>query len=282
MLLRHLTLFVLAVPALVACGSIALISMENIYELSRPPRAKVTFATAERPRRALNVLVASLALLLTLPLSIVIAIAIRLTSRGPVIYRQERVGLDLRASSPLTHDPRRKHDLGGRPFMMYKFRTMRVDAESATGAVWCQKRDPRVTLVGRFLRHCRLDELPQIINVLKGDMNIVGPRPERPGIFAELRAKIPNYQLRQRVRPGITGYAQVNLEYDASLEDVAHKVKFDLEYVRSQSVAADLFIMAKTIPVMLFRDKILGQRPGAAVPPLPVPEERPRLSARTS
>ena len=229
-------------------------------------QAVLGFAMAERPRRALNTVVALVGLVLTSPLWILIAIAIKLTSRGPVFYKQERIGLDLRSTRPLEHDPRRKHDLGGRPFMMYKFRTMTVDAESSTGAVWCAQRDSRVTAVGRFLRHCRLDELPQLINVLKGDMNVVGPRPERPSIFAELRAKIPNYSLRQRARPGITGYAQVNLEYDSSIDDVARKLKYDLEYLSQQGVAADLHIMVKTIPVMLFRDKVLPARAASGSP----------------
>ncbi len=217
----------------------------------------------EGPRRALNIAVALVALVVSTPVWILIAIAIKLTSRGPVFYKQERVGLDVRRmGSSVPADPRRKCDLGGRPFMMYKFRTMSVDAERATGAVWSSQNDPRVTPVGKLLRHCRLDELPQLINVLKGDMNIVGPRPERPTIFAELRTKIPNYQIRQRVRPGITGYAQVNLEYDSTLDDVAAKLKYDLEYLTQQSVTADLAIMAKTVPVMLFRDWVL-RRPDA-------------------
>ncbi len=227
-------------------------------------------AAIEGPRRALNVLVAVIGLVLALPLLLLIAVAIKLTSRGPVMYTQERVGIDLRSTNAMTNDPRRRNDLGGRPFMMYKLRTMRVDAESGTGAVWAQKRDPRVTPIGGFLRHYRLDELPQLINVLKGDMNVVGPRPERPTIVAELRTKIPKYQLRHRARPGITGYAQVNLEADSTVNDVAHKVKFDLTYIEQQSVASDLRIMAKTIPVMLFRDKVLAaQAPEkVAAPPL--------------
>jgi lipopolysaccharide/colanic/teichoic acid biosynthesis glycosyltransferase len=237
---------------------------------SRFSRAKARFLSAELPRRVLNVAVASVALVLTLPLWILIAAAVKLTSRGPVFYKQERIGLDLRSHGPVRNDSRRKRDLGGRPFMMYKFRTMRVDAEASTGAVWSPKNDARVTPVGRFLRHSRLDELPQLINVLKGDMNVVGPRPERPGIFAELRERIPDYQRRQRVRPGITGHAQVNQEYDSSIDDVANKVKYDLEYLTQQSVTADLCIMAKTLPVMLLRDKMLAPKaPPDLESPLP-------------
>lgn len=209
--------------------------------------------SSEGPRRVLNVVVALIGILLTLPLWILIAIAIKLTSRGPVIYTQTRVGIDKRSTSNRPDDPRRRQDIGGRPFKIYKFRTMTVDAERGTGAVWAAKNDYRVTAVGRRLRQFRLDELPQLINVLRGEMNVVGPRPERPAIVADLRGKIPEYQGRQRVRPGITGHAQVNLEYDSSLDDVKQKVGYDLEYISRQGFWADLWIMAQTLPVMLFR-----------------------------
>ena len=209
--------------------------------------------TSEGPRRVLNVVVALIGILITLPLWILIAVAIKLTSRGPVIYTQTRVGIDKRTTGDRPNDPRRKQDIGGRPFKIYKFRTMTVDAEQGTGAVWAAKNDGRVTAVGRRLRQFRLDELPQLINVIRGEMNVVGPRPERPAIVADLRGKIPEYQVRQRVRPGITGHAQVNLEYDSSLEDVKQKVGYDLDYISRQGFWADLWIMAQTIPVMLFR-----------------------------
>jgi lipopolysaccharide/colanic/teichoic acid biosynthesis glycosyltransferase len=136
---------------------------------------------------------------------------------------------------------------------MYKFRTMRVDAEAHSGAVWATQNDPRVTPVGRFLRQYRLDEIPQLLNVMRGEMNIVGPRPERPTIFAELREHIKEYPQRQRAKPGITGLAQIYHHYDRSLDDVRTKVRFDLEYIRRQSVREDLRIMLRTIPVILFR-----------------------------
>ncbi len=234
---------------------------------ARLPRAEAQFVIAERPRRVLNLLVALGGILLTLPLWVIIAAAIKLTSRGPVFYMQERIGLDLRSGDGRPGSPRRQRDLGGRPFMMYKFRTMRADAEKGTGAVWSSNGDPRVTSVGRFLRHTRLDELPQLLNVVKGDMNVVGPRPERATIFADLRSRIPEYAHRQRVRPGITGYAQVNLEYDSSVEDVAYKLRYDLDYLSRQSVSMDLFIMARTLPVMLFRDKMLSRRAGEVSAP---------------
>jgi len=208
---------------------------------------------AQRARRLLNLTAALVLILLTLPIWVVIALAIKLTSRGPVFYTQTRIGLDSRGTDIRKDDPRRRQDLGGRPFKIYKFRTMRVDAEHKSGAVWAQKHDGRVTPLGRWLRAHRLDELPQLINVLRGEMNVVGPRPERPTIFAELREQIPNYHIRQRAAPGITGHAQVNLEYDASLEDVRRKVAYDLEYIERAGFWEDLKIMAKTVPVMLFR-----------------------------
>jgi lipopolysaccharide/colanic/teichoic acid biosynthesis glycosyltransferase len=259
---RSLPASVYVTEFLLTTGVMALPRYRHLIAGERRVVHRTAAARVARQRRVLNVTVAAIALVLTLPLWIVIALAVKLTSRGPVFYTQERVGLDRRATTPLSSDPRRKRDLGGRPFVMYKFRTMRVDAEARTGAVWSGKNDSRVTPIGRFLRHSRLDELPQLINVVKGEMNIVGPRPERPTIFADLRGKIPNYQRRQRVPPGITGFAQVNLEYDATLEDVANKVRYDLEYVSNESVTADVYIMAMTVPVMLFRDRML--KAGAA------------------
>ena len=202
--------------------------------------------------RALNVAVASVALVLLFPVFLLVALAIALTSRGSIFYSQVRVGMDRRWRYTRAYD-RRGYDHGGKLFKMYKFRTMRVDAEPDGRAVWAAKRDPRVTLIGRFLRTTRLDELPQLWNVIRGDMNIVGPRPERPSIFAELRKDIPEYPLRQRVKPGITGWAQINRSYDACIDDVRQKVRLDLEYVRRQGVFEDLRIMSMTLPVMLFR-----------------------------
>ena len=203
--------------------------------------------------RAMNVIIAAVALFVALPLLLLIAVAIKLTSRGPVLYTQERVGLDRRLPGVDAGNHRRTVDLGGRPFTIYKFRTMRVDAEQGTGAVWATQNDPRITPVGRFLRQYRLDEIPQLLNVLRGEMNIVGPRPERPAIFAELRQHIAEYPLRQRAKPGITGLAQIYHHYDRSLDDVRTKVRFDLEYIRRQSLREDLRIMLRTIPVVFLR-----------------------------
>ena len=128
-----------------------------------------------------------------------------------------------------------------------------MDAETNGVAVWAQQEDDRVTAIGKFIRRTRIDELPQLVNVLRGDMNIVGPRPERPSIFIRLRDQVTAYPVRQRVKPGITGLAQISLPYDRTLEDVERKVRFDVEYMRRQGIAEDLRIMALTVPVMLFR-----------------------------
>ena len=201
--------------------------------------------------RALNATVATLGLVLSSPLFLAIAVAIKLSSPGSVIYTQKRVGLDVRVRANAEMECRRGMDLGGRPFTIYKFRTMRVDAERESGAVWAVPEDPRVTSVGRFLRRYRLDELPQLINVLRCEMNIVGPRPERPAIFKELRQQIPQYALRQRAMPGITGLAQINHHYDRDIDDVRIKLRHDLSYVQQQSVWMDLKIMVKTVPAVL-------------------------------
>ncbi|MGH7534778.1 MAG: sugar transferase [Gemmatimonadales bacterium] len=203
--------------------------------------------------RATNLVLATLAILVTFPVLLLVAGLIKLTSRGPVLYTQLRVGLDRRQPARTNLNRRRSADQGGRLFTIYKFRTMRVDAERHSGAVWAAQADPRVTPLGRILRQYRLDELPQLVNVLRGDMNIVGPRPERPTIFAELRSHIAEYPLRQRAKPGITGLAQINHHYDRSIEDVRTKVHYDLEYIRRQSLREDLRIMLKTIPVILLR-----------------------------
>jgi lipopolysaccharide/colanic/teichoic acid biosynthesis glycosyltransferase len=210
-------------------------------------------ARADRARRVVNVVLALLGLVLVLPVMLVIAALVKLSSPGPVFYTQTRVGLDRRWNRDNAQNRRRNGDIGGKPFEIYKFRTLRVDAEKDTGAVWAQQEDPRVTPVGRVLRQYRLDELPQFFNVLRGEMNIVGPRPERPQIFARLREDIVEYPLRQRAKPGITGLAQINNKYDACLDDVRRKVDFDLRYIQRQSVSEDLKIMLKTVPVILFR-----------------------------
>jgi lipopolysaccharide/colanic/teichoic acid biosynthesis glycosyltransferase len=207
-------------------------------------------ADRQRLRRALNVLVAVVGLVLALPLMIVIALAIKVTSPGPIIFTQTRVGLDRRTPGVPAGNWRRGVDHGGRLFTLYKFRTMHAD--SGRAQVWASPDDPRVTRVGHVLRKFRLDELPQLFNVLKGDMNVVGPRPEQPAIFSQLRAEIGSYPARQRVLPGITGWAQVNQHYDQTIADVRTKVELDLHYIGKQSVAEDLKILMRTVPTVLF------------------------------
>lgn len=222
---------------------------------------------SETIQRAMNLTIASTALVVVSPIMLVFAALVKLTSPGPIFYSQARVGVNRRRTSRHGAEPandaaerrrahkpfdRRSRDIGGHPFMIYKFRTMRADAERPSGAVWATKGDARVTPIGRVMRKYRVDELPQLFNVIRGEMNIVGPRPERPGIFSRLCDDIEEYPLRQQAKPGITGWAQVNHNYDTCVEDVRTKVRYDLEYLQRQSVAEDLLIMARTLPVMIF------------------------------
>jgi len=167
-----------------------------------------------------------------LPLFLLIAALIKIDSSGPAMYRQTRVGLR------------------GRPFLIWKFRSMRQDAEKS-GPQWAQADDPRISRVGRWLRKTRIDEFPQLINVLKGEMSLVGPRPERPVFVQDLRKIIPYYDLRHTVRPGITGWAQVKFRYGASEEDAHVKLQYDLYYVKRLSFALDMRILVQTTQVML-------------------------------
>ena len=215
-------------------------------------RSSTPTSPDEAARRLLNLAVAAVGVMLTAPVMLLIACLIKLTSPGPVIYSQSRVGVDRRSNGePPNH--RRRHDLGGRPFTIYKFRTMRAAPDAAEAQVWASPDDPRVTAVGRVLRKYRLDELPQLFNVLLGDMNVVGPRPEQPRIFHEMRQEISGYHHRQRVLPGITGWAQINQQYDASVDDVKRKVAYDLEYIARCSAIEDFKIMLRTFPVVAFK-----------------------------
>jgi len=183
-------------------------------------------------KRAIDLASGLLGLVVCLPVMILVALAIRLDSKGSVIYRQRRVGL------------------GGRCFEVLKFRSMRMDAEVGTGACWAIKGDPRVTRIGRFLRKYRLDELPQFMNVIRGEMSLVGPRPERPNFVEELRRQISYYDERHSVRPGITGWAQVQYRYGSSLEDAVRKLEYDLFYLKNMSIFFDCAIILKTIRIV--------------------------------
>lgn len=187
-------------------------------------------------KRAFDLLMSSLLLLISSPIMLLTAIAIRLDSRGPIIYRQERVGL------------------GGRQFMCLKFRSMSVDAEKDGVARWATKNDSRVTRVGAFIRKCRIDELPQLISVLRGEMSLVGPRPERQSFVQQLQGEIPFYDIRHSVKPGVTGWAQVRYSYGASVEDARRKHQFDLYYVKNHSLFLDLLVLIETVSVVLFRE----------------------------
>jgi lipopolysaccharide/colanic/teichoic acid biosynthesis glycosyltransferase len=208
---------------------------------------------SETVSRIFNCTLAVLMLIVASPIMLLTVIMIRLTSRGPVLYTQIRVGIDRRWNRTRALHERRREDLGGSQFTILKFRSMRVDAEINGQAVWAKKDDDRVTPIGKILRKSRIDELPQLLNVIRGDMNIVGPRPERPSIFVRLREQIDEYPVRQRVKPGITGLAQVSNPYDSCLDDVRKKVYFDIQYMKRQSLGEDVRIMLRTIPVMVFR-----------------------------
>lgn len=199
--------------------------------------------------RALNIIVALAGLVVASPLMLAIGILVKATSRGPVLFRQQRIGVNRRTRAPSADDD---GDAGGRPFTMLKFRTMRT-AHADAPQVWASATDPRITPVGHLLRRLRLDELPQLVNVLCGDMNVVGPRPEQPAIVRQLRLHVEGYARRHCVRPGITGLAQISLPYDQSIDDVRRKVELDLEYIRQPSPLRDLQIMARTPLVMLGR-----------------------------
>jgi lipopolysaccharide/colanic/teichoic acid biosynthesis glycosyltransferase len=204
-------------------------------------------------RRLVNMLVAAVGLVLTFPILLVVAAVVKLGSPGPVIFKQKRVGIDRRRrNSDDSQICRRQKDFGGRSFEIYKFRTMAWQ-EGTQAQVWAGENDPRINRVGAVLRQTRLDELPQLVNVLLGHMNIVGPRPEQPEIFVRLRDEVEQYQLRQQVMPGITGWAQINHHYDTCLEDVKRKVEYDLEYIKRSSAGHDVKIMLKTVPVMVGR-----------------------------
>ncbi|MBP7828503.1 MAG: sugar transferase [Kiritimatiellae bacterium] len=206
-------------------------------------------------KRGMDLVVAVLGLVVSLPISLLAALAVKLTSRGPVLYRQRRAGQ------------------GGRHYTVMKFRTMRQDAEAASGPVWADKYDQRVTPVGRFLRKSRIDEIPQLINVLRGEMSLVGPRPERPEFVETLAAAIPFYKERLLVPPGVTGWAQVRFPYAASIDASRRKLQYDLYYIKHMSFILDLLILLRT-----FKTILAGLRhsedlePAAAGQAAPAPE----------
>ena len=190
-------------------------------------------AWEKKVKRLMDIFISILVLIGFAPLWGLISLLIRLDSKGPVLFTQKRVG---------------KH---GRLFTIYKFRSMVADAEKHTGPVWAEKNDPRVTRAGRILRKLRLDEVPQFINILSGDMSLIGPRPERPFFVEQLRREVPLYSRRLNVQPGLTGWAQTKHKYDASLDDVREKLQYDLHYIESMSLRMDLKILLRTLWVMI-------------------------------
>ncbi len=190
---------------------------------------------AELSKRAVDLLGSLVLLFLTWPLMLITAIAVRLDSSGPILFEQERVGRE------------------GRLFTLLKFRSMRADAEKSTGPVWATADDPRITRVGRFIRKTRLDELPQLVNVLAGHMSLVGPRPERQHFVEDLAQKIPYFRQRHIVKPGLTGWAQINYRYGSSLEDAIEKLQYDLYYIKNQSLLFDLSILFNTLKIVILR-----------------------------
>jgi len=184
-------------------------------------------------KRAFDLIVATIGLMIAAPIMAFAAVLIKIVSPGPVFFKQERVGLD------------------GEIFDIYKMRTMKVDAEKETGAVWAKENDPRLIKFGKILRKTHIDELPQLFNVLSGNMSIVGPRPERPELVEKLKEAIPEYEKRLTVKPGITGLAQVWHKYDETIKDVKKKIKYDLLYIREMCLMVDLRILARTFVVVL-------------------------------
>src|SRR5688572_10324815 len=215
-------------------GKIAVENLRPSWFIFSDGFRKTRFLSASK--RLLDVLCASFLLIPTLPLMLFVALAVRWTSKGPALYHQQRVGLN------------------GRVFTVHKFRSMKADAEAATGAVWASKKgDPRVTPIGGILRRTRIDELPQLWNVFKGDMSFVGPRPERPEFVAGLTERIRFYGQRHVVRPGLTGWAQVCYTYGATEEDALQKLQFDLYYIKNLSIALDIYIIIETIKTVVLR-----------------------------
>ena len=187
-------------------------------------------------KRLFDIISSAILLAVLSPFMILAMIAIRLDSPGPIFYRQARVGLR------------------GRTFACLKFRSMRTDAEKDGVARWAVKNDPRVTRIGAFLRKTRIDELPQLLSVLQGEMSLVGPRPERPNFVTQLQEAIPFYDIRHTVKPGVTGWAQVRYHYGATMEDARRKHQFDLYYVKNNSIALDILVLIETVSVVLFRE----------------------------
>lgn len=218
------------------------------------------FSIGAAAKRSIDIIASLVGLIILLPLFALIAIAIKLDSEGPVFFSQSRVGrnrrkADRRSSTSMCFDrrqrDRRRKDVHGQPFRVWKFRSMVDNAEKKSGPIWATENDPRITRVGSFLRRTRLDEFPQLYNVLRGEMSLVGPRPERPVFVESLSREVKDYTQRLNAKPGITGLAQVSCGYDTSVTSVKAKVDHDLRYINSWSLAQDAKILVKTVVVVL-------------------------------
>ncbi len=196
-------------------------------------RVRLVLSWRSMVKRSLDILVSLTGLVVSFPLMTLLAVAIKATSRGPIFFKQTRVGMR------------------GKIFNMYKFRTMLQDAEAKSGPVWAKENDPRVTQIGTFLRKTHLDELPQFINVLRGEMSLVGPRPERPYFVQEFRKVIPHYDRRLFAKPGITGLAQIKRRYDETIHDVKKKVRYDVLYIRKMCPVLDMMVLAMTVKAVV-------------------------------
>ena len=214
-------------------GRVPVSHLGKDWFVALPAHVKTTARTYSGVKRVFDIVLAFVMLVVAIPLIPLLALAIKLDSPGPVFFRQVRVGR------------------GGKPFRIVKFRSMRQDAEAVGGAVWALDNDPRITRVGRFFRKSRLDEIPQLWNVLVGDMSFVGPRPERPEFDDRLEREIPFYRARRAVRPGLTGWAQVRHKYGNTMLDALRKVEYDLYYIKNESLYLDLLILLRTIAVVL-------------------------------
>ena len=241
----------------VACSMLFVLAFPTM--LTRPEQVKDMLGRITK--RALDIVGALVGLILSIPIFLILPILIKLDSPGPVFYTQTRVGQDRRRRDRRYHQrgdmdtdrrrrDRRREDHNGVLFDVIKFRTMVADAEKKSGPVWASKNDPRVTKLGALMRKTRLDEVPQFINVLKGDMSLVGPRPERPSFVADLSTRVDNYTDRLKVKPGLTGLAQVESGYDTDIASVTRKVNLDLQYIHNWSIWTDIKILLRTVVVV--------------------------------
>lgn len=249
--------YFLGILFVVALSAYAVLKPSSSMSLAKSSKSLIYSAV----KKSLDISLATIGIIMASPLFILAAILTKITSRGPIFYTQTRIGVNRRRDDNRVYSAsmnkerrtrdRRRENYYGRPFKVIKFRTMVNNAEAKSGPVWAIKNDSRITPLGKFMRKTRIDEIPQMINVLKGEMSMVGPRPERPKFVKDLSIRVPDYAERLNVKPGITGQAQVTTGYDTSLESVVEKVKNDVEYIRNWNLRSDLKILLKTVLVVI-------------------------------